>query len=92
MLEIPVRAWFADALFNATAVVPTYKVELPRTPDGIVPLRFPAVKLVKFAPDTAPKEPDQVPLVIVPTVAKLDKEVNVVLLDAVILAAVPVVF
>lgn len=67
-------------------------MELPSTPDGIVPDRLPAVRLVRFAPDTAPNDPDQVPEVMVPTVAKLASEVRVVLLDAVMFAAVPVVF
>lgn len=91
-LVMPVNAWLADARFNATEVVPTNSDELPSTPDGIVPLRFPAVRLVKLAPDTAPNDADQVPEVIVPTVAKLDNDVNDVLLEAVMLAAVPVVF
>ena len=71
-LKIPVRAWFADALFRTIAVVPTWAVELPSTDEGIVPLKFPAVRLVKLAPDTAPKEPDQVPEVTVPVVVKLE--------------------
>lgn len=91
-LEMPVSARLAEARFNAIAVVPTYRVELPNTPVGIVPDKLPAVRLVRLAPDTAPNEPDQVPDVIVPTVAKLASEVSVVLLDAVMLAAVPVVF
>ena len=91
-LEMPVNARLAEARFSATAVVPTYSVELPSTPEGIVPDKLPAVRLVRLAPDTAPNDADQVPDVIVPTVAKLDSEVSVVLLDAVMLAAVPVVF
>ncbi len=47
---IPVNDCAADALFNATAVVPTYSVELPKTADGIVPERFPAVREVRDAP------------------------------------------
>jgi len=66
-LEIPVRARLAEPRLRATAVVPMFKVELPSTPVGIVPDRLPAVSEVRFAPDTAPKEPDQVPVVIVPT-------------------------
>ena len=73
MLEMPVSAWLADARFSATAVVPTYAVELPSTAEGIVPLRLPAVRLVKFAPDTAPNEADQVPEVTVPVVVRLDE-------------------
>ena len=34
---------------------------------------MPAVKLVKFAPDTAPNAPDQVPDVTVPVVVKLEE-------------------
>ena len=37
-LEIPVNAKLADARFNATAVDPILTVELPKTPDGIVPV------------------------------------------------------
>ena len=46
-------------------------MELPRTPDGIVPDRLPAVRLVRLAPDTAPKDADQVPEVTVPVVVRL---------------------
>ena len=60
-----------DARFNAIAVVPKYKVEFPRTVLGIVPVKLPAVRLVKFAPLTAPKRPDQVPVVTVPVVVRL---------------------
>jgi hypothetical protein len=70
-LLMPVSARFVDVLFKATAVVPTYKEELPRTADGIVPDKLPAVRFVKLAPETAPNEADQVPLVIVPVVVKL---------------------
>ena len=38
------------AAFKRTAVVPIYKVELPKTALGIVPDKFPAVKLVRLAP------------------------------------------
>ena len=55
------------------AVVPTYVVELPKTADGIVPDKLPAVRLVRFAPDTAPKDADQVPEVTVPVVVRLDE-------------------
>jgi hypothetical protein len=71
-LEIPVKAKFAEARLRATAVVPMFRVELPSTPVGIVPDKLPAVSEVKFAPDTAPKEPDQVPVVIVPTEVRED--------------------
>ena len=50
-------------------------MELPRTAEGIVPDKLPAVRLVKLAPLTAPNDPDQVPEVTVPTVAKLAAEV-----------------
>lgn len=36
---IPVSVWFALPRFKAIAVVPTYKVELPRTDEGIVPVK-----------------------------------------------------
>ena len=68
MEVIPVNPRLAVVLFNATEVVPTNSAELPRTPLGIVPDKLPAVKLVKFAPDTDPKLALQVPLVTVPTV------------------------
>ena len=68
MEVIPVNPRLAVALFNATEVVPIKCDELPNTPDGMVPDKLPAVKLVKFAPDTAPNNPLQVPLVTVPTV------------------------
>jgi hypothetical protein len=51
--------------------VPVAKRAVPTVPDD----KFEAFKLVKFAPLTAPKDPDQVPEVIVPTVAKLAAEV-----------------
>ena len=46
-------------------------MELPKTVDGIVPAKFPAVRLVKLAPLTAPNKPDHVPVVTVPVVVKL---------------------
>ena len=70
-LKMPVSAWLADALFNATAVVPILTVELPSTAEGIVPDKLPAVRLVKLAPVTAPNKPDHVPEVTVPVVVKL---------------------
>jgi hypothetical protein len=69
---IPAKVKAPVARFRATAVVPMYTVELPRTEDGIVPDRLPAVRLVRFAPDTAPNEPDHVPDVIVPTLVRLE--------------------
>ena len=39
------------AAFKTTAVVPIYSVELPKTALGIVPVRFPAVRLVRLAPE-----------------------------------------
>lgn len=62
----------ADARFSATEVVPTFSDELPSTADGIVPLKLPAVRLVRLAPLTAPNEADQVPEVTVPVVVRLD--------------------
>lgn len=53
-------------------VVPVVDDEFPITVEGIVPERFPAVRFVRFAPETAPNEPDQVPEVIVPTEVRLD--------------------
>lgn len=51
-----------------------------------------AFSVVKFAPDTAPKDPDQVPDVIVPTVDKLGMDVIELCVPPVTDAAVPVVF
>jgi hypothetical protein len=65
---MPVNPKLADPRFNAIEVVPTNNDELPNTPEGIVPDKLPAVKLVKFVLDTAPNDADQVPLVTVPTV------------------------
>ena len=64
----PVRLCIELALFNGILVVPTNSDELPNTVEDIVPDKLPAVKLVKFAPDTAPKFALQVPLVTVPVV------------------------
>ena len=72
MSIIPVNDCEADALFRAMEVVPMKRVELPNTAEGIVPLKFPAVRLVRLAPDTAPNKPDQVPVVTLPVVIKLD--------------------
>ena len=46
--------------------------EFPKTVDGIVPVKLPAESEVKFAPETAPNEPDQVPDVTVPVVVRED--------------------
>ena len=46
-------------------------MEFPSTAVEIVPERFPAVRLVRLAPETAPNRPDQVPVVTVPVVVKL---------------------
>ena len=73
---MPVSAKLADARLSATAVVPTYSVELPSTAEGIVPDKFPAVRLVKLAPDTAPNDADHVPDVTVPVVVRLDDPAN----------------
>ena len=51
ILVIPVNARFAEALFSTIEVVPTNSVELPKTPEGIVPVKLPAGKLVNAAPD-----------------------------------------
>lgn len=51
-------------------------MELPNTPDGIVPDRLPAVRFVRFAPDTAPNDADQVPEVTVPVVVRLEEPAN----------------
>ncbi len=63
-----------------------FAVPVPRRAVPTVPLdKFDAFSVVKFAPDTAPKEPDHVPLVTVPTVVKLDvitPEANVVPVSA----------
>jgi len=48
-------------------------VELPRTAEGIVPDKLPAVRLVKLAPLTAPNDADHVPEVTVPVVVRLDE-------------------
>ena len=50
-IDTPVRLWLALARFSAIDVVPTNKLELPKTPDGIVPDNCPAGKLVRLAPD-----------------------------------------
>ena len=65
-----------EARLSVTAVVPTYAVELAKTADGIVPLRLPAVKLVRLAPDTAPNEPDHGPDVTVRVVVRLAEPAN----------------
>jgi hypothetical protein len=51
--------------------VPEARRAVATVPDD----KFEAFKVVKFAPLTAPKDPDQVPEVIVPTVARLTAEV-----------------
>ena len=53
---------------------------------------FDALSVVKLAPETAPNEPDQVPDVIVPTVAKLGIDVIEFCVAPVTDTAVPVVF
>ena len=47
----PVRDWLALARFRTMAVVPIYRVELPKTELGIVPDSCPAGRLVRLAPD-----------------------------------------
>lgn len=68
--------------------VPVPNLAVETVPDE----RFDAFRVVKFAPLTAPKEPDQVPEVIVPTVAKLGIDVIEFCVADVTDAAVPVVF
>ena len=46
-MATPVSDCEALERFSAMAVVPTYRVELPRTPEGIVPVSCPAGMLVK---------------------------------------------
>jgi hypothetical protein len=48
--KIPVKAWLADALFKATAVVPIKNVLLPKTAAEIVPVKLAAVRDVSAAP------------------------------------------
>jgi hypothetical protein len=57
-----------------------------------VPVTFAPVMLVKLAPETAPKEPDHVPEVTVPVVAKFGMDVIELCVAPVTDAAVPVVF
>ena len=47
----PVRLWLPLARFRAIEVVPMYRLELPKTELGIVPVSCPAGMLVRFAPD-----------------------------------------
>lgn len=49
---------------------------MPSTAEGIVPDKFPAVRLVKLAPLTAPKDADHVPEVTVPVVVRLEEPAN----------------
>jgi hypothetical protein len=72
-------------LLSAIAVVPKYKFEFPNTVAGIVPLKFDAESDIRFAPDTAPNDPDHVPVVIVPTLVNDDR------VDTNELTSVPVV-
>jgi energy-converting hydrogenase Eha subunit C len=62
MLVMPVRAIAAVVLFNAIAVVPMYNVLLPRTADGIVPVKLPAVRDVRDAPDPEKPVADKTPV------------------------------
>ena len=50
-IDTPVNVCVALALFSAIDVVPTKRLELPKTVDGIVPDNCPADKLVKLAPE-----------------------------------------
>ena len=88
VVAVNVVPWYALEVLRALAVVAVVAVVALAT----VPVTLAPVMFVKLAPETAPKDPDQVPDVTVPTVFKFAKDVNDVLLDAVILAAVPVVF
>lgn len=65
---IPARPRLPEARFKAIDVVPTKSDELPRTAEGIVPDKFPAVRFVRLAPETAPNDADHVPEVTVPVV------------------------
>lgn len=69
---IPARVKAPLALFKSTDVVPIFTDG--RKAEEIVPDEmFVAFNVVKFAPDTAPNEPDQVPEVIVPTEVRDEK-------------------
>jgi hypothetical protein len=47
----PVRDWALLERLRAIEVVPMYRLELPKTPVGIVPDSCPAGRLVRLAPD-----------------------------------------
>ena len=47
----PVRLWALLARLRAIEVVPMYRLELPKTPVGIVPDNCPAGRFVRLAPD-----------------------------------------
>ena len=63
----PVSDCDPDDLFNATAEVPIYTLEFPKTLDGIVPVKLPAVNPDKLAP-----EPEKVVAVNVPVLGLND--------------------
>ena len=69
---IPARVKAPLALVKSTDVVPMFTDG--RRAEEIVPDEmFVAFNVVKFAPETAPNEPDQVPEVIVPTEVRDEK-------------------
>jgi hypothetical protein len=77
------QVWSPRKNVDALAV-PEAKRAVPTVPE----LMFEAFKLVKLAPETAPKEADHVPVVIVPTDTKLDA---VVILGCEAVVTVPAV-
>jgi hypothetical protein len=60
--KIPVKAWLADALFKATAVVPIKNVLLPKTAAEIVPVKLAAVRDVSAAPFPENPVADKIPV------------------------------
>lgn len=51
-----------DAAFKGMFVVPMFKLEVPNTPVGIVPLNCPAAREVKLAPDPENPTADSIPV------------------------------
>ena len=84
-IETPVRLWVALPRFRAMAVVPTYRVELPKTPEGMVPDRLPAGRLVRLAPEPLKTVDSRVPVLGV-NFSLVDETYSVVRLPAVWLA------
>jgi tetrahydromethanopterin S-methyltransferase subunit D len=62
ILVIPISACGPDVLFNVIAVDPTYTVLLPSTIEGIVPVKLPAVRDVRDAPDPEKPVADRTPV------------------------------